>query len=313
MSRGNSGQAEGGEDSFHLSRFGRRRCDGARRGERPQEAAIGFRSLVFRRANLVSLCALALVCWGTEMSRAQQPDFSAYARAVEYCRAVVKRPMALDLDRRVLCFDGVISFGPEFSLAGALEPNGLFVVRSPGGDSTTAVALANFLRDQRATVVVYDYCFSACASFLLIASDEAFVMKDTLVAWHHTTWPFCPSLEVAKDGGPKRLEKPPCSDTPLEYKRSYRKAENMIGEFYATRVVDPLFEQPPESFTIRRILRNMFEGTGRYPNVVWTWNPRYQASTLKTKIVYEAYPKSQDEVDAIVKRWDFQFHVLYDP
>jgi hypothetical protein len=40
----------------------------------------------------------------------------------------------------------------------------------------------------------------------------------------------------------------------------------------------------------------MFEGTGVDPNVLWTWNPRYYASTLKAKITYEAYPMSQTEV-----------------
>ena len=268
---------------------------------------------MFRIANLVGLLALFFVCGGPKTSRAQPADFGVYARAVEYCRASVKRPMALDLDKRVLCFDGAISSESDFSLAKSLEANGLFVVRSPGGDAPTAMALANFIRDRRATVVVYDYCFSACASFLLIASDEAFVMKDTLVAWHHTSAPFCPSLEPSKDGGPKRLEKPPCSDTAPEYQRGHRETENMIDEFYAARVVDPLFKHPPESFTIRKILRNMFEGTGRYPDAVWTWNPRYYASTLKNKISYEAYPNSQAEVDALVSKLPHRVRVIYDP
>src|SRR6266849_6016924 len=109
------------------------------------------------------------------------------------------------------------------------------------------MAFADSIRDRRATVIVYDYCFSACASFLLIASDRAFVLKDTLVAWHHTSWPFCASLEEPKDGGPKRLEKPPCDDTAPNYQRGHRAAENMIDEFYATRIVDPQFQHPPES------------------------------------------------------------------
>ena len=106
--------------------------------------------------------------------------------------------MALDLDKRVLCFDGDIVSGIDGSLAKALEPAGLFVVRSFGGGASTAMALADLIRDRRATVIVYDYCFSACASFLLIASDHAFVLKDSLVAWHHTSWPFCPSLDASR-------------------------------------------------------------------------------------------------------------------
>jgi hypothetical protein len=308
MSRWKLRRAECG-GSFH---FGRRRRGDAQRG-RHKEASINFRSFIFGPASFIALCALAFVCWGSDSSRAQQPDFGIYARAVEYCRGVVKRPMALDLDKRVLCLDGAILAGTDVSLASALEPNGLFVVRSPGGEAPATMAPADLIRDRHATVVVYDYCFSACASFLLIASDQAFVMKDTLVAWHHTSWPFCPSLQVSKDGGPKRLEKPPCSDTAPEYQRGQRETENMIDEFYAARVVDPLFQHPPESFTIRKILRSMFEGTGEYPNVVWTWNPRYSASTLKTKITYQAYPNSQAEVDALASKLPHRVRVLHDP
>jgi hypothetical protein len=57
----------------------------------------------------------------------------------------------------------------------------------------------------------------------------------------------------------------------------------------------------------------MFEGTGQYPNVVWTWNPRYYASTLKTKITYQAYPNSQAEVDALASKLPHRVRVLHDP
>jgi hypothetical protein len=308
MSRWKLHRAGRGE-LFHLGRVGHRR----RAGAQHSEASIDFRVFTRALARFAVLCALAFVWCGADVSRAQQSDFDVYARAVEYCRGVAKRPMAIDLDSRVLCFDGPIGWGTDVSLASALRTNGLFVVRSAGGLAPSAIALANMLRDRHATVVAYDYCFSACASFFLIASDLAFVMKDTLVGWHHTNWPFCPSLEVSKDGGPKRLEKRPCSDTPVEYQRSYRETENIIDEFYRARVIDPLFEQPPESFAIRRILKTMFEGTGSYPDVVWTWNPRYYTRTLRTKITYEAYPNSQDEVDALASKLPHRVRVLYDP
>jgi hypothetical protein len=56
----------------------------------------------------------------------------------------------------------------------------------------------------------------------------------------------------------------------------------------------------------------MFEGTGVLPDVAWTWNPRYYASALKTKIVYEAYPESQAEVDELAARFRLR-RVIYDP
>jgi hypothetical protein len=313
MLRRNLLRAEGEADPLHLACFSHRRRERAWRDANHRKASIGFSSLVFRIAIFITLCVLALVCWATPMAHAQQPEFGVYARAVEYCRHVLKRPMTLDPDKRVLCFDGAISPERDISLASALEEDGLFVVRSPGGDIATAIMLADLLRDRRATVVVYDYCFSACSSYLLMASTKSFVLKNTLVAWHYTLDPFwCPSL-VAADDGPKRLEKVPCFDAPSEIKDGDKYRRSMNYKFYDGRAVDPMFSDPPESFAIRKVLRSMFEGTGRYPDVSWTWNPRYYASMLKTKIVYEAYPTSQTEVDAMVSKLRLDYRVLYDP
>jgi hypothetical protein len=296
MSRLTSGEVGCAKGIFRRGRFSRQRC------------------FIFCIAKFVVLSASFLIYWRPEASRAQQPDFGVYARAVEFCRGIAKRPMALDPDKRILCFDGEISLELDLSVAGALEPNGLFVVRSIGGVGRPAIALANILRDRRATVVAYDLCLSACASFLLVASDEAFVMKDTLVAWHQSSWaPLCPSLRVAKDDGPKRLEKVPCYDTSPEHRRVYKASQYEIEDFYAPRVFDPKFEHPPESFRVRQILKRIFEENDAYPDIFWTWNPKYYASTLKAKITYEAYPGSQDELNALASKLHVSFPILYDP
>jgi hypothetical protein len=225
----------------------------------------------------------------------------------------MKRSMALDLDKRVLCFDGEIFPELDVSLVDRLQDGGLFVVRSFGGEQLSAIRLAEALRERHATIVVYDYCLSACASFLLVASTTAFVMKNTLVAWHHPVAPYlCPSLERAKDGGPRRLEKNTCSDAPAQYQSVYEYAKALDKWFYSTRAVSPPFENPPQSAVVRRILQNRFGELGENPsNLLWTWNPRYYPSKIKTKVVYEAYPQSQDEVDALAN-W-LQARVIYDP
>jgi len=221
--------------------------------------------------------------------------------------------MALDLDKRVLCFDGQIFPDLDISLANRLEDGGLAVVRSFGGDPLSAIRLAEVLRERYATVVVYDYCLSACASFLLVASTKAFVLKNTLVAWHSPVGGhLCPLLQQAKDEGPRRLEKNTCPDAPAEYRSAYEYASELNKWFYETRAIAPTFENPPQSIIVRRILQNKFGERGEYPpNLMWTWNPRYYASQIKTKIVYEAYPQSQDEVDVLAK-W-LQVRVIYDP
>jgi hypothetical protein len=73
-------------------------------------------------------------------------------------------------------------------------------------------------------------------------------------------------------------------------------------------------EEPPESIAIRKILIRIFSRTGKIPdNVYWTWNPRYHARSIATNIVYETYPQSQEEVDAIVARIGLPNAVIYDP
>jgi hypothetical protein len=223
--------------------------------------------------------------------------------------------MTVDLDGRVLCFDSEIWPDLDFSPLIKLTTSGLFVVRSRGGDPYMAMQLADVLRRGQVTVVVYDYCMSACASYLLVAADETYVMRDTIVAWHHTTVPLCPALQDAMDRGPPRLEKVACPDAAPEYGAVMMRMKQVEQTFFSSRLRDPLFEDPPESIPIRRTLRNMFEATGTYPDVLWMWNPRYSAVAFKTKITYEAYPGSQDEVDALTARHGYgpRRHVLYDP
>ena len=312
MSRRKSDQVQQELASFDLAHLDRRDSGDAPSDNRLREAGAGLHSLIFRVVNFIVVCALGFICWGTDISRAQQTDFGVYARAVEFCRASVKRPMALDLDKRVLCFDGQILPGQDISLASSLTDGGLFVIRSIGGSSRDAMALADVLRDRHATVVVHDYCISACASFLLIASAQTFVLKGALVAWHNTTAPLCPSLKVAQDGGPKRFVKLLCSDSPPEYQRGWDEYVRREQQFLETRAVYPPLEWPPESLPIRRILRSMFEDTGREPYIVWTWHPRYYASSIKTKVFYEAYPESQAEVDALASKFGIP-RILYDP
>ncbi len=69
---------------------------------------------------------------------------------------------------------------------------------------------------------------------------------------------------------------------------------------------------PPQSFHVRKVLKNMLDGTGAYPDVAWMWNPRFYKNVLKTKVFYEAYPESQAEVDEMVARFHFR-PVINDP
>jgi hypothetical protein len=265
---------------------------------------------------LPSLSVLLLVCLnlGTAYSEERAFDKALYTRAVEYCRGGVARPIALSEDKRISCFDGWITLDQDISPVEGLEENGLFVVRSFGGNVATAIALANLLRGKHAIVLVYDYCNSACASYLFIASEQTFVLKDSIVAWHNglSGLPDCFGMKLSGDGGPKRLQRSPCPGVSPERQTRYRQVQSLHDRFYTDRTLDPKFEFPPQSFHVRKILKSMLDGTGAYPDVAWMWNPRYYRNVFRTKISYEAYPENQTEVDEIVARFHFR-RVIHDP
>jgi hypothetical protein len=308
-------QAGCGESSPNRVGFTRRH--NAPAGERHKDVAIIFRAFVCRVVNFAVLYAFAFACWGAEISRAQVSDAvrASYVDALTYCRGDVAHPLVLRIDKRVLCLDGWVFSGQDVSLANSLEQGGHFVVRNAGGDVATTITLANILGDKQAIVVVDDYCLGTCASYLLIASAETFVPKDAVVGWtNERSGPNdCMGFAEAPDDGPPRIVISPCTDPLLEGRSEYFELMHLKDRFYKERIIAPPFMEPPESFAVRRILKRKFEATGRYPDVFWTWNPRYYASSIRTKILYEAYPQSQDEVDAVVARNRLPYSVVYDP
>jgi hypothetical protein len=219
--------------------------------------------------------------------------------------------MSLSPDKQVLCFSGEIAQDLDVSLANDLKDDGLFVVRSNGGYLGPAIALSDIIRDRHATVVVYDLCVSACAGIFLVASYQTYVLKGALVAWHYPqNDALCTFLTAPRDGEPRKLQRGPCQ----------RGGENgdsnwpgLIG-FFKERAVNPPISFPPDSLYVRRIVRNLYAETGVFQNVSWTLSPELLSRLFKTKIFYEAYPESQEEVDGMLARLGRSgIRVIYDP
>jgi hypothetical protein len=268
-----------------------------------------------RTCALVALAVLFVATIDCTAGRAEDnPTKFAYEGEVEYCRKTEARPFALNDDKRILCFDGWITSDTDLSVAEGLAPDGLFVVRSFGGSVAKAIALAGLLHDKHARVVVYDYCNSACAKFLFIASDQTFVRRNSLVVFHNVRSGLrdCFQFEAAHDNGRPTLQSSPCPGVPIEAQALYRSVVALQTGFLKDRTTGPGFD-PPESTYVRRVLKSMLDETGVYPtNVGWMWNPRNYPPTLKTKVTYEAYPESQEEVDAIAARFR-RSKVIFDP
>lgn len=282
------------------------------------KASFSFRSFVLRVAILPGLC-LALACCGAEISRAEVSDAekASYVDALTYCRGDVARPVALRSDKRVLCLDGGIVAVNEILLAGSLQQGGLFVVRSRDEDGSVPVifALADILLLKQATVVINDYCLAICANYLFIATAKTFVPKDVLVAWINPGTGPDNCIEFSRmpdDPAAPRLRLAPCARPFLDSRQN--EALQLKKKFYEGRVLSPPFLEPPQSVAVRRVLKRKFDLTGKYPgDVYWTWNPRHYAGAIRTKVLYEAYPQSQDEVDALVARIGLRSSVIYDP
>lgn len=282
------------------------RCSGNRENLAMVMLGIDYRRRIF-------LGVLAFLCFAPRILWAQVPNVAKanYADALAFCAGSVTRPLALRDDKKVLCLDGLLFHEVEVAPALDIKPDGHFVVRGLGGDAVAMIKLAEILEARRATVVVRDYCFAACASYLLIASAEAIVPKNALVAWTNLKRGSndCFKFLETNDRGAPRFVAGDCA-SPLHPPYG----DPLYGrklKFYARRA---RIEEPPESVAVRRVLKRRFDETGKYPSeMFWTWNPRYYASALKTKVVYEAYPQSQDEVDALRAQLQLQYPVIYDP
>jgi hypothetical protein len=252
---------------------------------------------------------------------------NAMGAAVSYCRdriqSVQLRELAslksapgaqvqLSEDRAILCFDGKIDRNQEMTPFRNLGLNGSFVMRSPGGYAGAAMEIANVLREKNALVVLYDYCLSACANYILIASNRTYVTKNTIVAWHGgLSVPDCRYPDSARVFS----ERNNLSMWTQEQKEEFCKLAELQREFFRTRGSDDAIVQGPQSRYTTKMLRLSAQLSGyRDRNVLWMWNPKHYGSRFKSTIIYESYAESQEEVDEILRRHFFSYvRVIYDP
>ncbi len=279
------------------------------------DAARGLMILFFGVGLIAVIAAIPSNIGTARADDARLLDFGPYRAAAEYCRDDVARPLALSVDQRILCFDGYLPADQDLSLVERLQPGGLFVAHSSGGDDALMMKLADLLRELDVTVVIYGYCLFSCADYLVMASARTVVLKDALVAWT----PFadkgdCLRFVPALDDGPLRLDISRCAGDEDILLRSIGRIDQLRKKFMWTRRVSATFEMPPQSASVRKVLYRIdWARAHRMGYVMWLWHPRYQPSAVKTKIVYEAYPESQEEVTALAVRLRLGAWFIYDP
>jgi hypothetical protein len=202
-----------------------------------------------------------------------------------YCSTATHSIM-LSKDRMVLCFDGKIEHDLDIGIFNNLKDRGLFVIRSAGGYPDVAMAFANILRAKDATVILYDYCLSACANYVLVASNRTYVTKGTIIAWHSVPRTLLPIIYCRG----KHLE---------QLHQSYRER---YGEEYKPWHLDGICRESELSLTFfkdRQI-------DDRYTR------PKNHGDYFKSRITYESYP-TEDEAGLFASKWSDRLRLFYDP
>jgi hypothetical protein len=270
-------------------------------------------------AGLATVATLA-VCLFCSSSATADP--ATYAAAVNFCRSHPKQ-FVLNESQSIFCFDGKVEDDRDVSALGKLNKGGLFVVRSQGGSVIAAMKIATILEGKEVTAVVYDYCFSACAHFFSVAATRTYVLRDTLVTWHYGSadwWLACDPVDANQLVDLTRRPKAFCSDLSPPTRQRIDELRAIAEPFFKRRILIESqlnLATPPQSPYIIAILRSKYRTTGSFPADAWTLNPRYSKMIFRTELIYEAYPESQDEVDALITRFygarRARSFILHDP
>jgi hypothetical protein len=255
------------------------------------------------------------------------------AAVVEYCTQFAAGAANDDPDK--MCFDADFFKDMDLSWVEKLANGGIFVIRSRGGYVESALRLAEILYRKNAIVVLRDYCFSACANYLLPATGQAYVMPKTLVGWHGGPKKIpCQRYEIylaardalLKQDGPDGFPLPELTGLdklrPLKGRDPRREMQEPPEAFYcrvlqqqlqffAKRKLDDRYIYQSTTSATRAAYEERERQITRL-HLVWMWHPKNQRGYFSSNIVYFDYPKSQAEVDALILSRHWPFEAIYD-
>lgn len=220
-------------------------------------------------------------------------------------------------DQRILCFDGAIAQDQNLSVLHRLKQDGIFVMRSPGGYAREAMTLSNILREKAATVLLYDYCLSACANYVLVATNKTYVTKDTVVAWHGGPW--SPDESQCSDSGREQLRRSYADRYGAEGARFADvtcQTGTLSRSFFKDRQIDDRHIYKPQTEYTKKMMSLALKETDDPRSVFWMWNPINYRDYFKSRIVFEKYPENQSEVNDLLSRFSrsrFGSRYIFDP
>ena len=92
-----------------------------------------------------------------------------------------------EVKKEIPTFEGMITHVSVSNFIALNDSNNInltFKVNSLGGDESAALDLAEFLLKRNTTIIVDGACTSACAFYLLAASQKVIIQKNSLVSFH---------------------------------------------------------------------------------------------------------------------------------
>jgi hypothetical protein len=207
----------------------------------------------------------------------------------------------LSADKNVLCFDGNIMWDTPLDPFRELNSGGTLVVRSKGGVTIRAMQMADILMEKSAIVVIHDYCLSACANALFVASHETHVAEGAVVAWlgNSSNFPPMPVSEaLTRQASGSQKER-------IALYQELRRNLNIVNEFYRKRGISDDFTRRPQTPYSRKMLHAMQREAYDKRSIFWTWHPDNFGNSFKSRIVFRSFP-DQAAVESLVR-------AVYDP
>jgi hypothetical protein len=293
----------------------------AQRGCQGTKSSMGVR--LFCQSVLIPVIALISSVSIDPVPASASSEWDHVSSLVDHCRAAMRAAAAaaragartaLSEDRATLCFDGAIMADEDIGIVDRLRQDGFFIVRSSGGYAAEAIRMSDKLRERNARVIVYDYCLSACANYVLVASHKTYVTKGAIVAWHggppNVT---CDAAFVSalRERYRERSHSPQQAEAHCETARALRRASR---EFFRRRAIGERHTYDPQNAYTKKYVNLYRRGRLYGRDVFWMWNPKNHRGYFGSIVEYESYPRSQDEVDALRAQWvRGGLGVIFDP
>jgi ATP-dependent protease ClpP protease subunit len=147
------------------------------------------------RHQIIIGVAFILAAYG--FTRAQAAPFASPAQEAAVTQACldwlkpldIEAPLTVERVEGGLCLNGHIQIHddkPVLAELGAFDKQApiVVVVRSGGGETDAAMAMADAFLDRPVTVVAEALCASSCANYLITAGHRRVVRPDTLLLYH---------------------------------------------------------------------------------------------------------------------------------